>query len=103
MYQMLVAGRRNAASAAGRANRILAGRERLKTRAVVDFVDTTWLPNHQATITLAATTTIGRLVIPLALVDSGSQAGNEAHACRLAPAAVESIATELRGQLSWER
>jgi hypothetical protein len=71
--------------------------------AVVDVVETTKLPNHQVTIKFAATTSIGRLVIPVTLMDSGSQADNEAHACRLALAAVESIATELRRQLRWER
>ena len=71
--------------------------------AVVDVVETTKLPNHQVTITLAATTSIGRISIPVTLVDSGSQADNEAHACRLALGAIDSIATELRRQLRWER
>ena len=37
--------------------------------AVVDVVETTKLPNHQVTITLAATTSIGRIIIPVTLVD----------------------------------
>jgi hypothetical protein len=48
-------------------------------------------------------TSIGRIIIPVTLVDSGSQADNEAHACRLALGAIDSIATELRRQLRWER
>jgi hypothetical protein len=72
-------------------------------RAVVDVIDTTKLPNHQVAIRLAATTSIGRLVFVLTLPDSGSQAENEAQACRLALTAVESIAAELRRQLRWER
>jgi hypothetical protein len=71
--------------------------------AVVNLVETTKLPNHQVTITLAATTSIGRINIPVTLSDSGSQVDNEARACRLALGAIDSIAAELRHQLRWER
>jgi hypothetical protein len=71
--------------------------------AVVDVTETTKLPNHQVTIKLAATTSIGRITIPVTLIDSGSQADKEAYACRLALDAIQSIATELRRQLRWGR
>jgi hypothetical protein len=71
--------------------------------AIVEIVNTAKLPNHQIAIRIAATTSIGRILIPVNLPDSGSQADNEAQACRVALAAVDSIATELRRQLRWER
>jgi hypothetical protein len=71
--------------------------------AIVEIVNTAKLPNHQIAIKIAATTSIGRILIPVNLPDSGSQADNEAQACRVALAAVDSIATELRRQLRWER
>jgi hypothetical protein len=71
--------------------------------ATVLVRETTRLPDHKVVIKLDAMTAIGRIVIPLTLADSGSQAGNEAEACRTALAAFEAISAELRRQLRWER